>query len=279
MESTKKNFKQWLKELDKKKALSVVANVLIWAFVAFSLLITILVFSAQGSKDGVPSVFGKSLISISTDSMEGTFNVGDLVLMTKITDKEKESLEVDQIITFHAPIDIDGDGLIGDLNTHRIYAVDHDRRTFVTKGDHNPHPDNVGSEGYVVHYSDVIGICEEDDSFSGLGGVIAFLRSSLGFFLCIVCPLILFFLYELYNFITIVVTERTKKTIAAAANAAPQVDEEEIKRRAVEEYLAKQRDEEAIKKRAIEEYLAAQKAQEAAAETAPENTSENEENK
>ena len=274
MESTKKNFKQWLKDLDKKQVLSVTANVLIWAFVAFSLLITILVFSAQGSKDGVPSVFGKSLISISTDSMEGTFDVGDLVLMTKITDKEKESLVAGQIITFHAPIDIDGDGIIGDLNTHRIYEVDHDRRTFVTKGDHNPHPDNVGTDGYVVHYSDVIGICEEDDCFSGLGGVIAFLRSSLGFFLCIVCPLILFFLYELYNFITIVVTERTKKTIAAA-NAAPVVDEEEIKRRAVEEYLAKQRDEEAIKKRAIEEYLAAQKAQEAKEE----NNSENAENK
>lgn len=274
MESTKKNFKQWLKDLNKKKVLSVTANVLIWAFVAFSLLITILVFSAQGSKDGVPSVFGKSLISISTDSMEGTFDVGDLVLMTKITDKEKESLVAGQIITFHAPIDIDGDGIIGDLNTHRIYEADHERRTFVTQGDHNPHPDNVGSNGYVVHYSDVIGICEEDDCFSGLGGVIAFLRSSLGFFLCIVCPLILFFLYELYNFITIVVTERTKKTIAAA-NAAPVVDEEEIKRRAVEEYLAKQRDEEEIKKRAIEEYLAAQKAQEAKEE----NNSENAENK
>ena len=46
MESTKKNFKQWLKDLDNKKVLSVTANVLIWAFVAFSLLITILVFSA-----------------------------------------------------------------------------------------------------------------------------------------------------------------------------------------------------------------------------------------
>ena len=234
MESTKKNFKQWLKDLDKKKVLSVTANVLIWAFVAFSLLITILVFSAQGSKDGVPSVFGKSLISISTDSMEGTFNVGDLVLMTKITDKEKESLVAGQIITFHAPIDIDGDGMIGDLNTHRIYEVDHDRRTFVTKGDHNPHPDNVGSEGYVVHYSDVIGICEEDDSFSGLGGVIAFLRSSLGFFLCIVCPLILFFLYELYRFISLIVSERAARVPVSAET------EEEIKRRAIEEYLRAQ---------------------------------------
>ena len=48
-------------------------------------------------------------------------------------------------------------------------------------------------------------------------------------------PLILFFLYELYNFITILVSERSKKATAAAA-----LDEEEIKKRAIEEYLAAQ---------------------------------------
>ena len=103
--------------------------------------------------------------------------------------------------------------------------------------------------------SDVIGLCTEDGKIGGLGNVISFLRSSLGFFLCIVLPLILFFLYELYNFITILVTERSKKVASAAAA----IDEEEIKRRAIEEYLAKQKNEEEIKKRAIEEYLAAKK--------------------
>jgi signal peptidase len=97
--------------------------------------------------------------------------------------------------------------------------------------------------------------------------VINFLRSSLGFFLCIVLPLILFFLYELYNFISILVTERAKK----AAGAAPAIDEEEIKRRAVEEYLAKQKNEEEIKKRAIEEYLAAEAAKKAKEESDSEN--------
>lgn len=237
-----------------KKILSIVLNTLIWIFVAFSLLITILVFTAQGSKDGVPSIFGKSLITISSNSMEPTYKVGDLVFMTKVSDAEKAQLKEGQIITFHAPIDIDGDGMIGDINTHVIYEAKHDENTFITKGDNIPHPDNVGENGYEVHYSDVIGVCTPEGKIGGLGNVIKFLRSSLGFFLCIVLPLILFFLYELYNFITIVVTERQKK----AAAAAPAIDEEEIKRRAVEEYLAKQRDEEEIKKRAIEEYLAAE---------------------
>lgn len=260
METTeKKDFKQWLKDLDKKKVLLITANVLIWIFVLFSLLITILVFSAQGSKDGVPSIFGKSLITISTDSMEPTYKRGDLVFMQKLDEKGKTELKKGDIITFHAPIDIDGDGMIGDINTHTIYAVDHDHNKFITKGDNNPHPDNEGNTPYEVHYSDIIGKCEKDDRIGGLGNVITFLRSSLGFFLCIVLPLILFFLYELYNFITIIVTERAKRT----AGAASAINEEEIKKRAVEEFLAKQKDEEEIKKRAIEEYLAKQKAEEA----------------
>ena len=267
METTKKTFKEWFKDLNKKKILSIALNTLIWLFVIFSLLITIIVFSAQGSKDGVPSVFGKSLITISTDSMEPVYEAGDLVFMKKLSDTDKRSLEVGDIITFHAPIDINGDGLVGDINTHRIVEAHHEKNYFVTKGDHNPAADNVGNTPYTVHYSDVIGTCTEDGKLGGVGNVISFLRSSLGFFLCIVLPLILFFLYELYNFISIIVSEKAKK---ASANAAP-VDEEEIKRKAVEEYLRKQKEEEEIKKRAIEEYLAAEADKKAAEETNTEN--------
>lgn len=250
METTKKTFKQWFKDLNKKKILSIALNSIIWLFVAFSLLITILVFSAQGSKDGVPSIFGKSLITISTDSMKPVYKAGDLVFMEKIDDADIDNLKPGDIITFHAPIDINGDGIVGDINTHRIEEVNGNR--FVTKGDNNLIKDNEGDNPYTVHASDIIGTCTEDGKIGGLGNVISFLRSSLGFFLCIVLPLILFFLYELYNFISIIVSERAKKAAGAAA-----VDEEEIKRRAVEEYLAKQKEEE-IKKRAIEEYLAKQ---------------------
>lgn len=248
--NTKKDFKQWFKDLNKKKILSIALNAIIWLFVAFSLLITILVFSAQGSKDGVPSIFGKSLITISTDSMKPVYKAGDLVFMEKLDDAGKDALLPGDIITFRAPIDINGDGMTNDINTHRIESVD--GNVFVTKGDYNLVADNEGDNPYTVHISDIIGKCTEDGKIGGVGNVISFLRSSLGFFLCIVLPLILFFLYEIYNFISILITERAKKTAGAT------VDEEEIKRRAVEEYLAKQNQEEEIKKRAIEEYLASQ---------------------
>ena len=250
------------KKVDVKKILSIVGNVLVWAFVILSLVITAMVFAAQKSEDGVPALFGKSLITIQTKSMEDTYYAGDMVFMTKLTREEKLNLQVGQIITFRTSIDIDDDGKPGDLNTHRIVEGRGDSLSYVTKGDNNPHADNVGDKAYTVHVDDIIGVCTDDGKIRGFGNVIKFLSSSLGFFLCIVLPLILFFLYELYNFINVLVTEKNKKAAIAGVES-----EEEIKRRAIEEFLAAQAaekakaDEEEIKRRAVEEYLAAQAAQ------------------
>ena len=217
-----------------KKIAGIIGNVLIWAFVGFSFLITVLVFSSQGSVDGIPSLLGKSLLTIQTPSMEDTYNVGDMVFMTKLSDTEKQQLKPGDIITYRAPIDIDGDGIIGDINTHRIVSYDLSSGIIITKGDNNILPDSEGDDPYTVHRNDVIGICTENGCLRGLGNVIEFLRSSVGFFICIILPLILFFLYELYNFITILVSERAKKAPIAKET------EEEIKRRAIEEYLKSQ---------------------------------------
>ena len=267
----------WCKDNKQKilKVLSVIANVLVWMFVALSLIITVLVFTAQNSEDGVPAIFGKSLITIETGSMEPTYEVGDLVFMTKLSEEEKANLKVGDIITFRTTIDINGDGQIGDINTHRIHSKTEGTLSVVTKGDHNLVPDNEGDTPYTVHYSEIIGICTEDGKIAGLGNVITFLRSSLGFFLCIVLPLILFFLYELYSFITLLVSERAKR---AKAGTVPEETEEEIKCRAIEEYIKaqaeaaaraeKERAEEEIKRRAVEEYIKAQEAARAAEEAA-----------
>lgn len=218
-----------------KKILSTALNVLVWAFVVVSLLITVMVFAAQNSEDGVPSIFGISLINIETGSMKDTYFEGDLVFMKKLTAEEKLNLQPGQIITFRTSIDVNGDGKTGDLNTHRIYEVIDGTLSFVTKGDNNPAPDNVGDKPYTVHVDDIIGVCTENGKLPGVGAVLKFLRSSLGFFLCIVLPLILFFLYELYSFIKVIVSENNKKNAAKAVET-----EEEIKRRAIEEYLAAQ---------------------------------------
>ena len=226
MQSEKKSF---------KKVLGVIGNVLLWAFLIFSMLITLMVFSAQNSPDGIPSVFGKSLLTVSTNSMKPVFNAGDLIIMEKVPQGEVASLQVGDIITYRSPIDLDGDGRTGDINTHRIHEVDAEKEEFITKGDNNPIADNEGTQSYTVSYRAVVGKYN-GTRLPGVGRFLAFLRTSLGFFLLIVLPLILFFLYELYVFISVIVAEKMKKKAAAE----PQVDEEEIKRRAIEEYLKQQ---------------------------------------
>ena len=146
-----------------KKIVGIVANVLVWIFLAFSMLITILVFTAQGSEDGVPSIFGRSLITIETESMEPTYKVGDLVFMKKISAEDKAALEKDTIITYRAPIDINGDGIKGDINTHRIVSVDPATGIVVTQGDHNLITDAEGDNAYTIHLNDIIGTCTEKE--------------------------------------------------------------------------------------------------------------------
>ena len=226
-----------------KKIASIAGNVLIWAFVVFSFVITVLVFSAQGSADGVPAIFGKSLITVSTDSMKGTFNAGDLIFMEKADPMDKVQYEVGDVITFRAPIDIDGDGKTGDLNTHRIIEVisrdeTNGKAEYVTKGDANGAADNVGDDPYTVQATDIVGHWT-GGRLPGIGKVINFLRSSLGFFLFIVLPLVAFFIYELYRFIAILLEEKRKKNPAQISKE----DEEEIKRKAIEEYLRLQAEE------------------------------------
>ena len=221
-----------------KKILGIVGNVFLWIFLIFTMLITILAFTAQGSDDGIPSLFGKSLITVETDSMEPTYMVGDMVFMSKLSDEEKLNLKPGDIITYHAPIDINGDGAKGDINTHRIDSIDTDLGIITTKGDNNLITDAEGDTAYTIKYNDIVGICTENGRLPGVGKAINFLRSSLGFLLFIVLPLVAFFIYELYRFIVILLEERAKKNPQPAGISA--ADEEEIKRRAIEEYLKAQ---------------------------------------
>ena len=215
-----------------KKILSIVANVLVWAFVAFALVTTVLVFTAQGDEEGIPSLFGKSMITIESESMEDTFKKGDLIFIERFSGRDDFAQRVSElkegdIITYWAPIDINKDGALNDINTHRIVTkLDNG---FYTQGDNNDLQD-----GYRVGASDIIGVANEDARIGGLGAVISFLRTSLGFFLCILLPLVLFFLYELYRFIRLLLGERAKRAPISAEQ------EEDIKRRAIEEYLASQ---------------------------------------
>ncbi len=214
-----------------KKWLGIAVNVLLWLFVAFSVVITVLVFAANSNDDGIPSIGGKSPISVLSDSMSPTFRAGDLIVCEILTDSEKSTLQVGDVVTYY--VDLNGDG-INEINTHRIVER-YDQGGYVyyvTQGDNgvtNPTPD----PDPVVYYNV---ICRYTGTkIAGLGKVLSYLQTSQGFLLCVVLPLLLFFIYELYRFVSVVVEAKSKKGVVLSAT-----EEEEIKRRAIEEYLASQ---------------------------------------
>ncbi len=202
-----------------KKALRIGANVIAWIVLIFALLITIIVFSS-GRNNGVANLFGYIPMTVESDSMKPTFSKNDLIICKEIDDLN--SLKEGDVITFWTVID--GRRV---KNTHRIVGINisENSRSFVTRGDANAIDDT--SPAYA---SDIIAKWTET-KISGLGKFMNFLRTKKGFFICILIPMAIFFLFELYKFIVTLIEVKRPE-------AAEQLDEEEIKRRAIAEYLA-----------------------------------------
>lgn len=213
-----------------KKTFSIIGNIFLWLFVAFSVFITILVFSSQNNKESIPSIFGNSFITVQSDSMNPTFKTGDLIIDKILTNDEKKTLQKGDIITYY--VDLNGDG-VSELNTHRIVDVYEESGYihYVTKGD-NAKTNPVNDKDPVMHPFVIAKYT--GTRVPGVGKVISFLQSSVGFLVVIVIPLVVFFLFELYRFIALIVRLKGGNRKLSAE------EEEEIKKRAIEEYLRQQ---------------------------------------
>ena len=233
-----------------KKVLKGIVSVLSWVVLVFALIMTIFAFSVDKSS-GISNLFGFIPLTVESDSMAPTFVQSDLIIDREIDDIA--ALKEGDVITFWTIIN--GNKVI---NTHRITDVHlvNGNISFTTKGDNNDIKDSLD-----VYPSDIVGKWT-GAKVPALGGVIGFLRTQLGFCICVIIPLALFFLFELYKFITVIVEIKRP--------AAQPLDEEEIKRRAIEEYLAEQQ------KKAEEAAEKEKPAEEAAAPK--EETEENSEN-
>ena len=225
-----------------KKILKTAVNVIIWIFVVFSVIMTVFALAAQSNADGIPSLGGKCFLTVASDSMSPTFDEGDLLISSMLTDEEKRSLKPGEVITFHA--DLDGDGRT-ELNSHRIVSVNYDATgnvvSYVTKGDNTK--TNLIEDKDPVKWHSVIAKWNEKDMIPGVGGLLSFLQTPKGFLIAIVLPLILFFLYELFLFVKTLLTFKQKKEDGAPKLTAE--EEEAIKKKAIEEYLRQQQAEKA----------------------------------
>lgn len=206
-----------------KKVLKITANVLVWIILILALLITVMVFSS-GRNNGISNLLGYIPMTVESDSMKPTFKKNDLIICKEVDDVY--SLKEGDVITFWTIID--GKKV---KNTHRIVEVNEfeNTRSFVTRGDNNNQDDTMPA-----YAGDVIGKWT-DVKLDGFGKVMNFLKTKTGFFVCIVIPMAVFFLIELYKFVVTLI-ELKKPQLSDE-------DEEEIKKRAIEEYLASQKKE------------------------------------
>ena len=215
------------------KILKRIVNVFIDIIVVLILMVSIIVvmLSLTSKSSGVPNIFGTAPLSVLTESMEDTINPGDLILCS-LTDIEDEFQKGD-IVTF--PIELNGEKV---LNTHRIVEVVEDDNIiyYRTQGDNketNPEPDKdlQTASTIVAKYTGT--------KIPGLGNVLSFIRTQLGFFLCVLLPMILFFIYEAVRVVMNLLAYSKEKAVEEAQAAVNNSElTEEQKKRAIEEYLA-----------------------------------------
>ncbi len=215
-----------------KKVVNIVVNVVLWLFLAFAAVMTVIAISATSNADRIPSIGGKYLLTVQSNSMTPVFKQGDLIFGTVLTDEEKLQLNEDDVVTYFA--DLDGDGIKQELNTHRIVEVVKDDSgnviAYKTQGDNR----EMSTVSETISVSDIVSRWD-GGKLGGVGGLITFMQKPTGFLCVIVLPIALLFFYQIFVFVRAVLQVKNsgKRQITAA-------DEELIKQRAVEEYLRSQ---------------------------------------
>ena len=292
-----------------KKVGHILSNVLVALILVFSIVMTVAVLSTTKSESGLPNLFGKAIFNVETDSMlsENGFDAGALIVVDLVNhDNDNEIVyKVGDVVTFWRYYEDQKY-----LETHRIVENTYANQAevvdgiwvhggvpyYVTKGDNTPDIDLQQDLSIDYLSNSRVVATWTGIAIPHLGSVMSFLQSQLGFMLCVVIPTAIFFFFELFKFISVLMENKKEKALAAVKDAEEEIKqkvvaemlakqeaektaavkttevktvsaeetEEEIKKRAVEEYIAQQEKaarEEEIKKQAIAEYLAKQEAE------------------
>lgn len=226
-----------------KFALNVALIVLQVVIVVVAIAFSISILLSTGYESNTD--FGKSsirLMPVLTDSMAGdkpdSFKAGDLIIVKSAEKADLSALEEGDIITY---LDYVG----GDIQfvTHRIISIKETPltdgtivREFTTMGDAE---DPATAVPKTLYQGDIKGVYI--GKLAGVGSAVFWLQDPTHFFLVIMLPLILLLIYNAYLVVRIIIETKLKKQreqlVGATAEGAAQLDEEEIKRRAIEEYL------------------------------------------
>ncbi|WP_341457080.1 signal peptidase I, partial [Lactonifactor longoviformis] len=163
---------------------SVVGIIMCIIFIPVIIINLILIVSSYTNPEEIPGVFGVKPAVVLSGSMEPTIQAGDLIFIRE-TDPNK--LQKDDVICYLSS---------GKAITHRIADIttgEDGRLQFITRGDANNAEDQLP-----VTADQVQGIWK-GGRIGGLGNFILFMQSTTGMILFIVCPLLLFFLWDIWH--------------------------------------------------------------------------------
>ena len=222
-----------------KKIGSIIVDVLIVIVFIISLLFVIASITAK-RENGQANVFGYTANSVQTDSMKGSINEGDLIISKVVTsDNKKEfNLKEGDVVSFYNELDNGTKILI----THRIYNIREagNTRVYTTWGDNResaPAPDAP------ITMSDIESVYLFRIPL--MGHFIDFLRTPLGFIICLVIPLLTFIGWQAYKLMVLFFKSKQAELEEQAENmknnnGKAEISEEE-KNAIIAEYLAKQK--------------------------------------
>lgn len=230
-----------MEKTEKKKKISLpvlIINIIVTAIFVFVFicLCTVMIQTVTGKE---PTLFGYRSFVVLTESMTGTYDKGDVIIV-KVLDGEKlerdqSALKEGDVVTFIAP---QGFGAVeGYTVTHRVVEEPfegEDGKYYIrTKGDAAEIPDAVP-----IPVGNVTGIVlGKSELLAGLQNV---LKSKTGFLLIIVVPLVAIALWQIGIFAVASSKSRKQKTESGNVQSGEGLSRseiEDIKEKAIEEYL------------------------------------------
>ncbi len=162
-----------------QKIVGAVGIALCVVFVPLLLINVTLIVKSYTSPDKVPDFLGYKPFIVLSGSMEPSIMTGDMVF---VKETDPDSLKVGDVIAYKS-----GSAVV----THRIVEVksENGETRYVTQGDAN----NAADQG-LVKPADVEGIYQR--RVAGAGNLAMFMQTTTGMILFVVCPLVLFVLWD-----------------------------------------------------------------------------------
>ena len=222
-----------------KRIGSILLDVLIVIVFIVSTLVVIATITAK-RENGQANVLGYTINSVQTESMKGAINAGDLVVSKVVTDANKGEFQLKKgdVVSFYQELEEEKMILI----THRIIDVEEISGTVVytTQGD-NREISVAPDAPMTINEIESVYIFR----IPFLGRFIDFIKTPLGFILCLVIPLLSFIAFQAYKLITLYLKAKKLELVEEANNVRAENTSgaelsEEAKNAIIAEYLAKQ---------------------------------------